>query len=55
MDNKPLYEEITLLIDQAIESEIGEGVAFKAETDSILSEISKKLIEGFNLPEDHHL
>ena len=53
--DKQLIERITLLIDQAIESEVGYVREFTPETDAILAEISKELIDRLNLPDNFHL
>ncbi len=53
--SKSIFETLVLMVDHAIETEVGEQKEFKPETEQILSDFQKILIELLDLPKDHHL
>ena len=55
LENATDFEEIVLLIDKAIESEVGEQREYSTDTETYLSLVQMKLREALKLPDDFTL
>lgn len=53
--NAAIYEEIMLLINDAIDSEVGERRIYKDSTDLYVEMVSEKLKSALQLPKDFSL